>query len=841
MPTPYADVALPVPLHQTFTYSVPEEFRARLTAGMRVLVPFGRTTLTGVVVGLPEHSDVRGIKPLRDVPDVVPTFAPDLLQLTRWIAEYYAASWGEVLRAATPQGLSIESHRTAELLHANVDELLRTERLGKTQQAILRSLRIGVSIPFDTLRKRIQSQYIASALAGMESRGWITLHDTLKRPKASVRSIPLVRLSQEGSAEFNRMKDSGSVLRSSRSLLAIAAIFEQPDSTIPLAEAAERSGLSAATVRALVRRGSLVMEQREEIRDPYAGEVESPQALILTERQRIAVASVTAALDEKKFQTFLLHGVTGSGKTQVYIESLRRTLEHGRTAMVLVPEIALTPQTVRRFRSHFGELVAVMHSQLSVGERYDAWRRAREGRARIVIGPRSAVFAPLQNVGLIVVDEEHDSSYKQYDATPRYQGRDTAIMRGKYNDAIVLLGSATPSIESYANALNGKYRLLELPDRIDHARMPDVRLIDMIVERKRRFEETKKKVQETGIPFPKHFGPMSISGSLQQEIALRLEKKEGVILLQNRRGFAHVLECLECGYTERCKNCDVTMTYHLKTHDLRCHYCGARRPSASTCPSCRNGELKQLSFGTQQIHEELQELFPKARIVRMDRDTTRRKGSHESLLRRFGSGDADILLGTQMVAKGLDFPHVTLVGVISAETQLLLPDFRAAEMTFQLLTQVAGRSGRSHLRGEVLIQTVQAEHYALRHAVGHDYRSFYDEEVRFRQELRYPPVTRLVLIEATGKNEHAVAAAAESVAKTLRRTQTSGVEVLGPAEPPIARLRNLYRRHILIKGDKRADPSGEGIRRLLASIVSNDAKGRKDVKVTVDVDPFGML
>jgi primosomal protein N' (replication factor Y) len=443
---------------------------------------------------------------------------------------------------------------------------------------------------------------------------------------------------------------------------------------------------------------------------------------------------------------------------------------------------------------------------------------------------------------LIVVDEEHDGSYKQYDASPRYQGRDTAIMRGKFNEAVVLLGSATPSMESYSNAVAGKYRLLELPDRIDHARMPEVRLVDMIAERKRRFEETKKKVKETGIPFPKQLGPMSISGTLQEEIAKRLERKEGVILLQNRRGFAHVLECLECGYTERCKNCDVTMTYHLKSHDLRCHYCGAHRPSAKACPSCLKGELKQLSFGTQQVHEELQALFPKARILRMDRDTTRRKGSHESLLRRFGAGEADILLGTQMVAKGLDFPHVTLVGVISAETQLLLPDFRSAETTFQLLTQVAGRSGRSYLRGEVLIQTVQPQHYSLRHATSHDYQSFYNEEVKFRQELRYPPVTRLVLIEATGKNENAVAAAAEVAARTLRRAKIEGIEVLGPAEPPIARLRNLYRRHVLIKGDKRLDPSGEAVRRLLAPLVEEGSGWeKKQVRVTVDVDPYGML
>ena len=842
MPALYADVALPIPLHRTFTYAVPEEFRPRLTVGMRVLVPFGRTTQTGVVTGFLDRSNVPGIKPIRDVLDVVPTFAADLLQLTRWIADYYAASWGDVLRAATPQGLSIEGSRTATLVHVNVGLLLATERLGKTQRAILQSLRNGVPMPFETLRKRVNAPTVASSVLTLEALGWVAVNDTLKRPKASVRRVPVVRLSPAGREEMQHLRGAASVPRSLRSLLSLADAFTDAATFIPLGEAADLSSVSAATIRSLSHRGLVELEQREELRDPYAGAVEPPPQLTMTERQRAAVDSVTAALDERTFCAFLLHGITGSGKTQVYIESLRRALEHGRTAIVLVPEIALTPQTVRRFRSHFGDLVAVMHSQLSVGERYDAWRRARDGSAKIVIGPRSAVFAPLENLGLIVVDEEHDGSYKQYDATPRYQGRDTAIMRAKANDAVVLLGSATPSVESYANALSGKYRLLELPDRIDDARLPEVRLVDMVAERKRRFEETKKKVKETGVPFPKHFGPMSISGTLQQEIALRLERKEGIILLQNRRGFAHVLECLECGYTERCRNCDVTMTYHLKSHDLRCHYCGARRPSAQLCPSCLKGELKQLSFGTQQVHEELQALFPKARILRMDRDTTRRKGSHETLLRRFGAGEADILLGTQMVAKGLDFPRVTLVGVVSAETQLLLPDFRSAETTFQLLTQVAGRAGRSTLRGEVLIQTVQPQHYSLRHAVRHDYRSFYDEEVRFRTELRYPPVTRLVLVEVTGSDEAAVQKAAEEAARRIRRSTFEGIEVLGPAEPPIPRLRNLYRRHILIKGDKRSDPSGERVRTLLAPLVEEEGGWeRRKVRVTVDVDPYGML
>ncbi len=836
----FADVALPVPLFRTFTYEVPEEFRERLAVGMRVLVPFGRTALTGVVVALSDRSDVRGIRPIRDLLDRQPTFTEDLLRLTRWISDYYLAPWGDVLRAATPQGLSLESHRTVALAGPEVLATAFDERLGKVQRSILDLLRDGTVIPFATLQRRLGASTVASAVGSLEARGWVVVHDTLKRPTASVRVVPYVRLSDAGRSVLTDAP-ADRIPRRLRSLRVFADALGGGD-FVGLKEASELTGISIASLRASVKRGHLELEQREEVRDPYAGRDETPSALTLTEQQRSAVDALHAAIAEKTYRPFLLHGVTGSGKTQVYIEALRRALELGRTAIVLVPEISLTPQTVRRFRSHFGDDVAVMHSQLSVGERYDAWRRARDGRAKIVIGPRSAVFAPLEDLGLIVVDEEHDSSYKQYDAVPRYQGRDTAIVRAKLNNAVVVLGSATPSIESYANAQAGKYRLLELPDRIDHATMPEVKLVDMILERKRRFEEVKKQVKEKGGPFPKVLGPMSVSLTLRDEIANRLEKKEGVIILQNRRGFAHVLECLECGHTERCANCDVTMTYHLRTHDLRCHYCGSRRPASKICPACRAGELKQVSFGTQQVHEELQALFPDAKILRMDRDTTRRKGAHESILRRFGNGQADILLGTQMVAKGLDFPHVTLVGVVSAETQLLLPDFRAAEMTFQLLTQVAGRSGRSTLRGEVVIQTVQPEHYSLVHASTHDFASFYAEEVRYRLELRYPPATRLVLIEFTGKDEAAVERTAQASAKLLRQAIGRGEEILGPAEPPIARLRNRYRRHILIKRERRLDAMSGTLRERMIELLGDRRPGaNRDVNISVDVDPYGMM
>ena len=844
MPSLYADVALPVPVHRTFTYLIPEEFRDRAQPGCRVLVPFGRLTHTGVIVALNDRTDVKGVKPIRDALDVVPTFPSDLLALTRWLAEYYVAPWGEALRAATPQGLAIESAKVVALnaeVAIDVDEL---KRLGKQQRKVLEALQKDSPLPLKTLRTKTGIATIASAVTSLETRGWVTVKDTLRRPTASVKRLPCVTFSEAGWKELEEVRGSGTVPRALRSLDRLFTVIARGAEPLALSTAAESSGVSQATIRKLAAAGRLLIEQRESIRDPFNIPAEPPAVFIPTPHQAKAIAALYKALDDRSFRTFLLYGITGSGKTLVYIEAIRRALQQNRTAIVLVPEIALTPQTVRRFRSHFGDLVAVMHSQLSVGERYDTWRRAREGRARIVIGPRSAVFAPLPDLGLVVVDEEHDSSYKQYDPSPRYQGRDTAIVRGKQANAVVLLGSATPSVESFWNANSGKYKLLELPDRIDTARLPAVELVDMTVERKKRYEELKRQVKEKGTEFPKRLSPMSISSRLKEEIDKRLEKKEGVILLQNRRGFAHVIECLECGYTEKCVNCDVTMTYHLRTDDLHCHYCGSRRPAATACPKCLSGELRKLSFGTQQVYEELANVFPTAKILRMDRDTTRRKGSHEVLLRKFGAGDADILLGTQMVSKGLDFPRVTLVGVIAAETQLMLPDFRSAERTFQMLTQVAGRAGRSALQGEVIIQTHQPDHYSLRHAVTHDFRSFYAEELKYRMELRYPPVSRIVLIEATGGKEDQVRRASETIAKKIRSQKGDGsCEILGPADPPIPRLRNQYRKHIVIKNDKKLDPSAEKLRKLIAPLLEDTSalRGPKTVRITIDVDPHGMM
>ncbi|MBI2429475.1 MAG: primosomal protein N' [Ignavibacteriales bacterium] len=547
-----------------------------------------------------------------------------------------------------------------------------------------------------------------------------------------------------------------------------------------------------STLKTLAQNGFVELFQKEISRKQIVESDEQTQrslSIRLNDDQQRAVGSIITSMETHNHSAFLLHGVTGSGKTQVYIEVIRKALEQSKSSIVLVPEISLTPQTVRRFQIHFGDLVIWMHSKMSDGERYDAWRLLKKGKYKIVIGPRSALFAPVQNLGLIVVDEEHESSYKQFDASPRYHARDVAVVRGVMNNAVVVLGSATPSIESYANALEGKYTLLTLPERADNAQLPPVEIVDMVEERKQRYARMKVRAKEIG---KKAFddAAKSISSFLEEKIRDRLEKKQGIILLQNRRGFAPFIECNSCGHVEQCDRCSVTMTYHATKKHIRCHYCGKVKAPPTTCSHCGGFEFAMRGFGTQRVEEELKILFPSANILRMDLDTTSRKHSHEKILQQFGKGEADILLGTQMVAKGLDFPCVTLVGVISADTQMMLPDFRSAERTFQLLTQVAGRAGRSTLRGEVVIQTSQSSHYALKHVQDHDFVSFY-----------------------------------------------------GPSPAVLSKIKNDYRWHILVKANKETDKNGTRARTSVARVAEELQKEslKQKVKIIVDVDPAGIL
>ena len=675
----------------------------------------------------------------------------------------------------------------------------------------------------------------------MEAQGWIHIEEQVEHPKAKPRKEKFVELTDAGTSAASA--EQSGLREKQQNVLEALRLASEP---LAVKKLLKQAGVSTSMLATLAKNGLVRFIMREVLRASAYDNVEPAVPVTLNSHQQAALGRITAALMEGKYKTFLLHGVTGSGKTQVYIESIRAILPMGKTAIVLVPEISLTPQTVRRFKAHFGAQVAVMHSQMSVGERFDAWRQARDGQARIVIGPRSAVFAPLRNIGLIVVDEEHEGSYKQYDATPRYHARDVAIVRASQEKAVVVLGSATPSVESYYNATRGKYELLELPERVDAATMPIIDIVDMTRERRERFEALKKEVKQTGKEFPKRLPVTSISRLLEDQIRRRLERSEGVILLQNRRGFSHVVECFDCGYVERCDNCDVTLTFHATKKHLRCHYCGFVKKPPTVCPSCGSIEIRMHAFGTQQVQEELAGLFPTATLLRMDRDTTTRKGSHDRILSQFGEGRADILLGTQMVAKGLDFPRVTLVGVISADTQMLLPDFRAAEDTFQLLTQVSGRAGRSTLAGEVVIQTLQPEHYSLKHVVAHDFRGFYEEELAFRRQLDYPPFSRIVLLEFTGERETDVQHHARKFAEFLSHHNTQkAFVVIGPADAAILKIRNRFRKHVVIKDLKVHDPSGAVLRSAIQGSMkeyeSSALAASKGVRIVVDVDPQGMM
>jgi primosomal protein N' (replication factor Y) len=835
----FADIALPLPLDRTFTYLIPPDLRESAKPGCRVLVPFGRKSLTGVIVSLTDRTTVTGIKPIRDVLGSIPTFSPEMLHLTHWISEYYLTPWGEVLKTAVPQGMTSESKRQVRILVDDVHELMKTlNPTSKKQRAIITLLSNRGPLSISQLQRSTNTKSIYTVLNELSERGWIAIeYEKLPQPKAKVQKT--IAVTKNGR---NALDDIESTRLSEKQI----KVLREALSDGTLTRVLKRSGASISIVGTLRKKGFVEVSTREIVRTFAFDHVEPPPRIVLNSHQQKALDEIAAVAESGRYRTFLLHGVTGSGKTQVYIEVIRKLLPTGKSAIVLVPEISLTPQIVRRFKSHFADDVAVFHSQMSIGERYDTWRMARAGKIRIVIGPRSAVFAPLPALGLIVVDEEHEASYKQFDATPRYHARDVAIKRASDAKAVVILGSATPSAESYANVQSGKYGLLELPERVDNARLPRIEIVDMTKERARRYDELKKEVQEKGISFPKRFPASSISKLLQDHITGRLEKREGVILLQNRRGFSHVMECFDCGHVEKCDRCEVTLTYHAVKKHLRCHYCGLVRKPPTVCPKCGGTELRLYAFGTQQVEEELKQMFSDAKIVRMDLDTTGRKGAHDRMLQQFARGEADILLGTQMVAKGLDFPRVTLVGVISADTQMLLPDFRASERTFQLLTQVAGRAGRSALAGEVIIQTLQPDHYSLKHVVSHDFPAFYKEELEYRRELDYPPFSRLVLVEFKGQHEEEVHHHSRKFAGFLLDPKyREHLIVLGPADAAIPRLRGQFRKHVVIKGLKKTDPGGAKLHAALASAkqwyVGSALGKNRAVQMTIDVDPVGMM
>ncbi|HSM36886.1 MAG TPA: primosomal protein N' [Longimicrobiales bacterium] len=758
------EVALPVPVPRTFLYRTPTP----LAPGTRVLVPFGRRRLIGWAVGGPARGrDVPArVRSVADVLEDEPSVSSELLALARWIADYYLASLGQVLRAALPAGLSAP---------ARPDPAARTRRV----------LRL-VGDPPGLLER--------DALFGRARRQ---------------REL------------FEWLENAGRTAD-------VASLRE--------------AGYSASVIDGLVGRGVARIDDEADPRDPFAADDDGPAPRLRpTPAQAAAVAEAVSALESAGASPplpYLLRGVTGSGKTLVYIELLRHVVEErGRGAIVLVPEIALTPQTVARFRGAFGDRVAVLHSALSDGERFDAWSALRAGEKRIAVGARSAVFAPVPNLGAIVVDEEHEGSYKQSE-TPRYHAREVAIMRARAARALCLLGSATPSMESWHNAAIGKFRLLTLPDRVADRPLPPVRTIDL---RARSADAGRSATPGSAAPSGGR-GPGILSEPLTEALRQRLARDEQSILLLNRRGYATFLQCRGCGDVLQCPRCNVSLTYHRGRRRLVCHYCAHAEPPPRTCARCGSDVVRYRGYGTEQVERAVYEAFPEARIARMDVDTTGEKWSHHRILDRVRRREVDILLGTQMIAKGLDFPNVTLVGVVNADVGLNLPDFRAAERTFQLLTQVAGRAGRGPAGGEVLIQTAHPAHYAIRAAQGHDYDAFVAREQEERKGPGYPPFGRLTNVIVTGTAEAAVQEHATSIARDAARQlgalRATSVEILGPAPCPIDRIRDRWRWHLLLRAAE-PGPLGRVSRWLLEACA--DRVGGTDVRVSLDRDPLALL
>lgn len=816
----FAKIVFPLPFRNAFTYSIPIEFEELVLVGVRVVVPFGKRTLTGFVIDIIEEAETEHkIKPLRDVLDTIPIFGKDELKFYEWVSEYYISSLGEALRNSVPYGLEVESKKK---VIADMDfcfSLYKEEKnKNSTRGKVLDLLSQKETYTISLLQKLIKKKSIYSILNTLEKKGAVSLINEIEDAKVKVKKIKHIKLNKNVDDVYAALPEIEK--KSTKQVIILMELLSAPKEEFPLARLLKKTNANQSSVNSLFKKDLIDVFYKEVERKFIETYDEEKKNIKLTTQQSIVVEKVSKNIVSKSFKPYLLHGVTGSGKTQVYIEIVRKALDCGRNAIVLVPEISLTPQITTRFYNELGESITVMHSRMSLGERYDAWRGIINGKYRVVIGPRSALFAPLKNIGIIIVDEEHDASYKQYEIVPKYNARDAAVVKAYMNKAPILLGSATPSVESMHNAINKKYELLELKNRIDDAKLPKVNLIDVSLEQKL------KKMDG------------AFSRALIDKINDRLQKNESVIILQNRRGFATQIYCEDCGEIEMCENCSVSMVHHISKNILQCHYCGNKKPVPKACVKCGSLSLKFFGTGTQRVEDELLYNFPDAKIERIDSDTLNRKGKLGEILNRFKSGETQILVGTQIVAKGLDFSNVTLVGVISAETTLWIPDFRADERTFQLLTQVSGRAGRSSIEGEVLIQTQNKSHFVLQKVVANDYHGFYENEIKLREESGYPPFTRICTVETKDESEQKARGALNDFYNFLIKKEAS-LAISVPQPAMIARLKGKYRFKILIKSQKSIDPSGKYLRiAVLESFIEYNQRSKfNDIKPIIDMDP----
>ena len=820
----FAEVVFPLPFRKPFTYVIPNEFKQFAKPGVRAVAPFGKRVLTGFIINIVEKTEVtEKLKPISDILDDKPIFSSSDIKFYQWISDYYLCSLGEALKLGIPYGTEIESKRKIIIDQNVCIRLLKEEKNKNTIKGkILQILSEREEINLSYLQKLTSKKNIYSAIKTLENKGALTTLNEIEDAKVRPKKINFVRLTKSAIEIYEAIPALEN--RSPKQVGILLELISQKDKSVSLSKLLKKTGASKASVDSLKQKGFLNIFEKEIDRKYFENYSERLIEFELTNQQKKVIEEISPEIENGKFKTFLLYGVTGSGKTQVYIELIKKALSINKTALILVPEISLTPQMTSRLRNNFGEFVTVIHSRMSLGERYDSWRRILHGKSKVVIGARSALFSPLKNLGIIVVDEEHDASFKQFDLIPKYNARDSAIVLGNINKVPVILGSATPSIESMYNALNEKYKLLNLPERIDNAKLPKIELVNVNIERKNRRMEN------------------IFTRKLLDKIEDRLKKKEGTIILQNRRGFSTQVYCEDCSTIETCINCSVPLVYHINKNNLECHYCGFIKEVPKVCSHCGSLRLKYFGTGTERVEDEVDFYFPNTRIRRIDSDSISKKTSLSKILNEFGKGDIDILVGTQMVSKGLDFPRLTLVGVISAETTLWLPDFRADERTFQLLTQVAGRAGRSKVEGEVLIQTQNEHNFTLQRVLNNDYAGFYQREIETREKTGYPPFTHICLVETRDLNE---GKAKDSLNDFYREiiSYKQWLVVSKPSAAIIARLKGYYRFHMVIKSVKQTDPGGKILRKALVnSFVEFNRKSRyRDVKLYFDIDPQSVM
>ena len=809
----HLDIAVALPVRATYTYRVPQALCDAVSVGKRALIPFAQRRVTGYILGpTPPPDEVLEVKPIIDVLDDAPLFPASMIALFKWAAAYYIHPVGQVIAGCLPGGLNLMEQSFLMLTPLGREALTDANVQGSERQ-ILALLDQGPRRRQD-LEKSLAEKIPGTLILSLQKSGRIRMERRLGRSRT--------RPKTERYVARNRTLLSTEGLSAAR-LRVLDAFSDRWE--MPLKELRSRAPRADNVIGPLRDAGYIRIYEKNIYRDPFGEPIAPDTPPPLTTEQQHAVEQVVAALGTGSYNAFLLSGITGSGKTEVYLHAAAAAIKRGGSVVVLVPEIALISQMERRFRARFGDCVALLHSGLSNGERFDQWRRILDGEATIAIGARSAVFAPFDRVGLIIVDEEHDLSYKQ-ESHLRYNARDLAVVRASQQGSVVLLGSATPSLQSYYNVTVRKFSELRLTRRIKDRPLPEITVVDLRNNR-----------QERGV---RRF----ITPLLEQEIRGTLSRREQVLLFLNRRGFASFPLCAGCGQPIRCKNCDITLTHHQQARAFKCHHCGYSRAAASTCPACGSPKIQLLGVGTEKLQAAVQKLFPEARIARLDRDTTLRRGAILRILRGIRDGRVDVLIGTQMVAKGHDFPNITLVGIVCADLTLSFPDFRSGERTFQLLAQVSGRAGRGTSPGRVVLQTYAPDHFSIQAAREQDFRAFYNHEIPYRKALGYPPFSRLAQIKISARDQHKAAQAAYAMGqngRSILKNDTSlarAIELMGPIEAPLPKIASRYRWQVLLKG-RQTGPLHRFLEKL--ALASVPAGALRDVRVVIDIDPFFML